>query len=106
MYNRQDDFTIEEVEVDKSDYFDLPKTEIYGVFNDQIGLWIYEVFNNNEWNLKSLNGQGTVIAVNDEGFTDEEQFIWYLTGLFPGADIQVYENYENWLYDHVNGVRK
>jgi len=93
--------------INKTDIEGLPAQEIYLVYDYTRDLWIYEFYDNNDWNLRNINGQGTVFDTQYSGSDiDPDELMAGLALKYPNAIITRYERYDDWIHDHAKGVRK
>jgi len=105
MYNRKEDF-FNYIPTPKSEDNGIPSEEVYLVYDPSKNKWIFEYFNNDDWNLNQIDGRGELYETPYSNTAGADLVASYIAGIYPKSDIILYETFEVWQYDYEYGSRK
>lgn len=82
--------------VDKSEYFDIAPQAIVIVYNFHTDRWVYELFDNNDWDLLSFYDRGRLYGTCLTVKYSPDDVVEILAQKYPDAIFKMAPDYDEW----------
>jgi len=86
--------------IDKSAYFDVAPYFIFVVYDYIDNRWIYELFDQNDWDLLAFYDKGRVHGTSLSGDYSPEEVMDFIAERYPEADIEYIPSFDRWLVEY------